>query len=143
MVTGSQIIGFNFCGFYEKCSNLWEHHCVHSGFSSSSTVNFLFFQNNLNLLRDIAVLIARDFKSKPAPKQLFVLHRYGGAQGRGANSIPHILWLLDLSHLVRAACFLKGNVNKENRILNCLGLLQSCVIKGICNSVTKFFWCCS
>ncbi|NXU07372.1 AASDB protein, partial [Buphagus erythrorhynchus] len=32
-------------------------------------------KNNLNLLRDIAVLIARDFKSKPAPKQLFVLHR--------------------------------------------------------------------
>ncbi|RMC01507.1 hypothetical protein DUI87_21946 [Hirundo rustica rustica] len=35
-------------------------------------------QNNLNLLRDIAVLIARDFKSKPAPKQLFVLHRKEG-----------------------------------------------------------------
>uniref|UniRef100_A0A8D2MBL5 Threonyl/alanyl tRNA synthetase SAD domain-containing protein n=1 Tax=Zonotrichia albicollis TaxID=44394 RepID=A0A8D2MBL5_ZONAL len=34
-------------------------------------------KNNLNLLRDIAVLIARDFKSKPAPKQLFVLHRGG------------------------------------------------------------------
>nr|XP_014127776.2 alanyl-tRNA editing protein Aarsd1 [Zonotrichia albicollis] len=35
-------------------------------------------KNNLNLLRDIAVLIARDFKSKPAPKQLFVLHRKEG-----------------------------------------------------------------
>ncbi|XP_030919983.1 alanyl-tRNA editing protein Aarsd1 [Geospiza fortis] len=35
-------------------------------------------KNNLNLLRDIAVLIAQDFKSKPAPKQLFVLHRKEG-----------------------------------------------------------------
>ncbi|KFO52653.1 Alanyl-tRNA editing protein Aarsd1, partial [Corvus brachyrhynchos] len=35
-------------------------------------------KNNLNLLRDIAVLIARDFKSKPAPRQLFVLHRKEG-----------------------------------------------------------------
>ncbi|KAJ7396367.1 Alanyl-tRNA editing protein Aarsd1 [Pitangus sulphuratus] len=35
-------------------------------------------QNNLNLLRDMAVLIARDFKSKPAPRQLFVLHRKEG-----------------------------------------------------------------
>uniref|UniRef100_U3JDD6 Alanyl-tRNA synthetase domain containing 1 n=1 Tax=Ficedula albicollis TaxID=59894 RepID=U3JDD6_FICAL len=35
-------------------------------------------KNNLSLLRDIAVLIARDFKNKPASKQLFVLHRYGG-----------------------------------------------------------------
>uniref|UniRef100_A0A8C3URX3 Alanyl-transfer RNA synthetases family profile domain-containing protein n=1 Tax=Catharus ustulatus TaxID=91951 RepID=A0A8C3URX3_CATUS len=56
-------------------------------------------KNNLNLLRDIAVLIARDFKNKPAPKPLFVLHRYGGAQGRGTNSIPHVLWHLDLSHI--------------------------------------------
>ncbi|XP_075027855.1 alanyl-tRNA editing protein Aarsd1 isoform X2 [Calonectris borealis] len=35
-------------------------------------------KNNLNLLRDIAVLIARDFKSKPAQSQLFVLHRKEG-----------------------------------------------------------------
>ncbi|NXX82278.1 AASD1 protein, partial [Urocolius indicus] len=35
-------------------------------------------KNNLNLLRDIAVLIARDFKSKPVPSQLFVLHRKEG-----------------------------------------------------------------
>ncbi|KFP87455.1 Alanyl-tRNA editing protein Aarsd1, partial [Acanthisitta chloris] len=35
-------------------------------------------KNNLNLLRDIAVLIAQDFKSKPAPEQLFVLHRKEG-----------------------------------------------------------------
>ncbi|NXN28678.1 AASD1 protein, partial [Nycticryphes semicollaris] len=35
-------------------------------------------KNNLNLLRDIAVLIARDFKSKPVQSQLFVLHRKEG-----------------------------------------------------------------
>ncbi|XP_014814547.1 PREDICTED: alanyl-tRNA editing protein Aarsd1-like [Calidris pugnax] len=35
-------------------------------------------KNNLNLLRDLAVLIARDFKSKPVPSQLFVLHRKEG-----------------------------------------------------------------
>uniref|UniRef100_A0A8C6N6Z7 Uncharacterized protein n=1 Tax=Melopsittacus undulatus TaxID=13146 RepID=A0A8C6N6Z7_MELUD len=35
-------------------------------------------KNNLNLLRDMAVLIARDFKSKPVPSQLFVLHRKEG-----------------------------------------------------------------
>ncbi|XP_074418350.1 alanyl-tRNA editing protein Aarsd1 isoform X4 [Larus michahellis] len=35
-------------------------------------------KNNLNLLRDIAVLIARDFKSKPVRSQLFVLHRKEG-----------------------------------------------------------------
>ncbi|NXU52578.1 AASDB protein, partial [Turnix velox] len=35
-------------------------------------------KNNLNLLRDLAVLIARDFKSKPAQNQLFVLHRKEG-----------------------------------------------------------------
>ncbi|NXS61227.1 AASD1 protein, partial [Brachypteracias leptosomus] len=34
-------------------------------------------KNNLNLLRDIAVLIARDFKSKP-DQDLFVLHRKEG-----------------------------------------------------------------
>uniref|UniRef100_A0A8C0I860 Threonyl/alanyl tRNA synthetase SAD domain-containing protein n=1 Tax=Bubo bubo TaxID=30461 RepID=A0A8C0I860_BUBBB len=43
-------------------------------------------KNNLNLLRDIAVLIARDFKSKPVQSQLFVLHRYGGVQGRGYSA---------------------------------------------------------
>ncbi|XP_072741730.1 alanyl-tRNA editing protein Aarsd1 isoform X1 [Ciconia boyciana] len=35
-------------------------------------------KNNLNLLRDIAVLIARDFRSKPVQSQLFVLHRKEG-----------------------------------------------------------------
>nr|XP_013806896.1 PREDICTED: alanyl-tRNA editing protein Aarsd1-like [Apteryx mantelli mantelli] len=35
-------------------------------------------KNNLNLLRDIAVLIARDFKSKPVQSELFVLHRKEG-----------------------------------------------------------------
>ncbi|XP_031456415.1 alanyl-tRNA editing protein Aarsd1-like isoform X3 [Phasianus colchicus] len=35
-------------------------------------------KNNLNLLRDIAVLIARDFKSKPVQSPLFVLHRKEG-----------------------------------------------------------------
>ncbi|XP_068775125.1 alanyl-tRNA editing protein Aarsd1-like [Struthio camelus] len=35
-------------------------------------------KNNLNLLRDIAVLIARDFKSKPIQSELFVLHRKEG-----------------------------------------------------------------
>ncbi|XP_009894207.1 PREDICTED: alanyl-tRNA editing protein Aarsd1-like, partial [Charadrius vociferus] len=35
-------------------------------------------KNNLNLLRDMAVLIARDFKSKPVQSQLFVLHRKEG-----------------------------------------------------------------
>uniref|UniRef100_A0A8B9MFK9 CS domain-containing protein n=1 Tax=Accipiter nisus TaxID=211598 RepID=A0A8B9MFK9_9AVES len=35
-------------------------------------------KNNLNLLRDIAVLIARDFKSKPVQSQLFMLHRKEG-----------------------------------------------------------------
>ncbi|KFQ51578.1 Alanyl-tRNA editing protein Aarsd1, partial [Pelecanus crispus] len=35
-------------------------------------------KNNLNLLRDIAVLIAQDFKSKPVQNQLFVLHRKEG-----------------------------------------------------------------
>uniref|UniRef100_A0A8C9LB22 Alanyl-transfer RNA synthetases family profile domain-containing protein n=1 Tax=Pavo cristatus TaxID=9049 RepID=A0A8C9LB22_PAVCR len=35
-------------------------------------------KNNLNLLRDIAVLIARDFKSKPIQSPLFVLHRKEG-----------------------------------------------------------------
>lgn len=99
MVAGSEIIGFSFCGYYEKCSNLWEHDCARTDLSSCSRVHLFFFQNNLNLLRDIAVLIARDFKNKPAPRQLFVLHRYGEAQGRGANNIPHVSWQLDLSHL--------------------------------------------
>ncbi|XP_064030162.1 alanyl-tRNA editing protein Aarsd1-like isoform X4 [Pogoniulus pusillus] len=35
-------------------------------------------KNNLNLLRDLAVLIARDFKSRAAQGQLFVLHRKEG-----------------------------------------------------------------
>ncbi|KAM6107985.1 LOW QUALITY PROTEIN: uncharacterized protein FYW35_010849 [Pterocles gutturalis] len=35
-------------------------------------------KNNLNLLRDIAVLIARDFKSKPVQSRLLVLHRKEG-----------------------------------------------------------------
>uniref|UniRef100_A0A8C3PH47 CS domain-containing protein n=5 Tax=Neoaves TaxID=3078114 RepID=A0A8C3PH47_9CHAR len=35
-------------------------------------------KNNLNLLRDLAVLIAREFKSKPVQNQLFVLHRKEG-----------------------------------------------------------------
>ncbi|OXB55295.1 hypothetical protein ASZ78_014089 [Callipepla squamata] len=35
-------------------------------------------KNNLNLLRDIAVLIAKDFKSKPVRSPLFVLHRKEG-----------------------------------------------------------------
>ncbi|NXH11935.1 AASD1 protein, partial [Bucco capensis] len=35
-------------------------------------------KNNLNLLRDIAVLIAKDFKSKPVQSQLLVLHRREG-----------------------------------------------------------------
>ncbi|XP_054032910.1 alanyl-tRNA editing protein Aarsd1 isoform X2 [Dryobates pubescens] len=35
-------------------------------------------KNNLNLLRDLAVLIAQDFKSRAAQSQLFVLHRKEG-----------------------------------------------------------------
>ncbi|NXO03377.1 AASD1 protein, partial [Rhinopomastus cyanomelas] len=35
-------------------------------------------KNNLNLLRDMAVLIARDFKSRPGQSPLFVLHRKEG-----------------------------------------------------------------
>ncbi|NWI14432.1 AASD1 protein, partial [Crypturellus soui] len=35
-------------------------------------------KNNLNLLRDMAVLIARDFKNKPVRSELFVLHRKEG-----------------------------------------------------------------
>lgn len=56
---------------------------VHTDFSICSTIYLLFLQNNLNLIRDIAVLIARDFKSKPVQSELFVLHRYGGVQGAG------------------------------------------------------------
>ncbi|NXN13518.1 AASD1 protein, partial [Indicator maculatus] len=35
-------------------------------------------KNNLNLLRDLAVLIAQDFKNRAAQSQLFVLHRKEG-----------------------------------------------------------------
>ncbi|XP_010224756.1 PREDICTED: alanyl-tRNA editing protein Aarsd1, partial [Tinamus guttatus] len=35
-------------------------------------------KNNLNLLRDMAVLVARDFKSQPVRSELFVLHRKEG-----------------------------------------------------------------
>uniref|UniRef100_A0A8C3L9E3 Threonyl/alanyl tRNA synthetase SAD domain-containing protein n=1 Tax=Chrysolophus pictus TaxID=9089 RepID=A0A8C3L9E3_CHRPC len=51
---------------------------VHAGLTICGAAFSLFFQNNLNLLRDIAVLIARDFKSKPVQSPLFVLHRKEG-----------------------------------------------------------------
>lgn len=35
----------------------------------------LSFQNNLNLQRDLAVLIAQQFKSNPVREPVFVLHR--------------------------------------------------------------------
>lgn len=56
---------------------------VDAGLTICGAAFSLFFQNNLNLLRDVAVLIARDFKSRPVQSPLFVLHRYGGVQGKG------------------------------------------------------------
>lgn len=63
------------------CSR-WLIHLLHS----------LFFQNNLNLLRDIAVLIARDFKSKPVQSQLFVLHRYREFGDRGRKPGYYVIY---------------------------------------------------
>lgn len=99
-------------------------------FSLCSTVCLLFLQNNLNLLRDMAVLIARDFKSKPVPSQLFVLHRYRGVQGKGGNGImvSYTCYGSCISLTPFQACFSRKNINKVNRGLNCL----SCVIEGMC-----------
>lgn len=62
-----------------------------------SAARLLVFQSNLNLLRDMAVLVARDFKSRPARSRLFVFHRYGALQGKGPSGISHVLGQLHLS----------------------------------------------
>lgn len=88
-----------------------------------SALGFLFFQNNLNLLRDLAVLIARDFKSKAAQSQLFVLHRYGGVQIFPLSVAAALLTPVQTS---------RKNVSSINRTLNCFSLLEGSVIKGMC-----------
>lgn len=78
-------MGISFSGCDENYSSLWN--TTRSDFPTCRTAYLLFFQNNLNLLRDMAVLIARDFKSKPAQSQLLVLHRYRGVRGKGGSGI--------------------------------------------------------
>lgn len=101
----------------------------------------LFFQNNLNLLRDIAVLIARDFKSKPVQSQLFVLHRYGEFRDRGKKPWYYVISdsciALTPTQAYNNYCLkvkhsLWMNINKVNKILNRLGLLEGCVMEEMC-----------
>lgn len=86
-----------------------------------SAARWLSFQSNLNLLRDMAVLVARDFKSRPARSQLFVFHRYGALQGKGPSGFSHVLGQLHLSDPC-SGLFLKEECKQGERDVELPGI---------------------
>lgn len=54
----------------------WLIFCWMELIECNTSMMYFFFQNNVNLLRDLAVLTAQNFKNTSAQQPVFVLHRW-------------------------------------------------------------------